>query len=62
MSDPHSKQFEIVRQSHKKQEELFLTDGKHCPACGQSTEVGDDPTRRYCTSKHCSALILEVAC
>jgi hypothetical protein len=55
---PHSKQFEIVRPSSLKDIVQYSLDGKSCHVCKMPTEIGLDPSRRYCSNRYCSALIV----
>lgn len=59
MSDtPNPKQFEVVRLKQENEEAVYFADGRTCPACGMPTMTGEDPSRRYCSHRLCSALIV----
>lgn len=55
---PHM-QYGVIRSKLEVANEHFTLDGEYCPECHKPTEVGHDPTRRYCINKKCNALIME---
>lgn len=59
MSGQVDMRFGIVRTQAEIQAGEYVPDDQQCPACSTPTVKGDDPTRRYCTSKRCNALIVE---
>lgn len=50
--------FHVIRDKSTKSEVVYRFDGKHCHVCNMPTEVGADPSRRYCSNSKCNALII----
>lgn len=51
--------FHVIREKSDKSDMIYRFDGKRCSVCNMPTEVGDDPSRRYCSNGKCNALIVQ---
>lgn len=58
MTQRHDLRFHVIREKITI-EAVYNFDGKCCHVCNTPTEVGVDPSRRYCSNGKCNALIIQ---